>query len=127
MLKCTACSNISKGLCVQQKEAVVPGPTVIVHGAGRVRNDSIIPESLLVTFPYAVLCSCKDSGESESQSQTVKSQDGGLFLLHSNRAWDRIEDLRVNKTQVSIRKYGRFCLDVKLDSILLIYMCFSAF
>lgn len=91
------------------------------------RNDSIIPEGVLVTFPYAVLCSCKDSGESESQSQMVKSQDSGLFLLHSNRAWDRIEDLHVNKTHVSIRKYGRFCLDVKLDSILLIYICLRAF
>ena len=66
MLKCTACTNIPKGLYVQWKETVVPGPTVIVRRAGRVRNESIIPEDVLVTFPYVVLCSCKDSGESES-------------------------------------------------------------
>lgn len=71
MLKCTAHTSIPKGLCVQWKETVVPGPTV--HRAGRVRNESIIPEDILVTFPYVGLCLCKDSGESESQSQTVKS------------------------------------------------------
>lgn len=73
---------------------VVPGPTVIVHRAGRV---SIIPEDVLVTFPYAVLCPCKDSGESESQTQIAKSQGDGLFPLHSNRTRDKIEDLHVDQ------------------------------
>lgn len=91
------------------------------------KNESIIPEDVLLTFLYVVLCSCKDSGESESQSQMVKSQGDGLFLLHSNKTWDKIQDLHVEKTQVSVRKYERLCLDVKLNSVLLIYTCLRAF
>lgn len=98
MVKCTACTNIPQSLYVQWKETVVPGPTVGVHWAGKVRSESIVLEDVLVTFPYVVLCSCKDSDESESQSQMVKSHGDGLFLLHSNRTRDKIEDLRVEKT-----------------------------
>jgi len=50
-----------------------------------------------------------------------------VFLLHSNRTREKIEDLHVEKTQVSIIKYGRLCLDVKLNSVLLIYICLRAF
>lgn len=51
-----------------------------------------------------------------------KSQGDGLFLLRSNRTQDKIENLHVEKPQVAIRKYGRLCLDVKLNSVLLTYI-----
>lgn len=66
-------------VCMFKERKLFLNLTVIVHQFGMVRNASIILEDL---FSCMKFCSCTSAGV---QSQMMKSQDNGLFLLHSKR------------------------------------------
>lgn len=67
-------------VCMFTERKLFLNLTVIVHQFGTVRNESIILEDL---FSCMKFCSCTSAGV---QSQMMKTQGSGLFLLHSKRA-----------------------------------------